>query len=136
MLLFEFVVDGPPVSQQTRRRDRYHDWKRRVREAAERYWPSGQPPFDGDLRLTIYYFFEGAATDVDNVPKPIHDALVGLVFQDDVQITESVIRRRNLAGEFAVTSMTTVLADGLDSGREFIYVAVSRPPASGELPHL
>ena len=32
---------------------------------------------------TITYFFDGAALDVDNIPKPILDALKGVVYFDD-----------------------------------------------------
>lgn len=34
-------MDGPPVSQQTRRRDRLTAWKKTVRQEAEKYWSPG-----------------------------------------------------------------------------------------------
>ncbi len=32
---FEFIINGPPVSQQTRRRQRLKDWKETVKQEAE-----------------------------------------------------------------------------------------------------
>jgi hypothetical protein len=42
LMKFEFIVDGPPVSQQTRRRSRLREWKLEVRREAEKYWTSEQ----------------------------------------------------------------------------------------------
>src|SRR5687768_2846806 len=116
-MAFEFVVDGPPVSMQTRRRERYHEWKRFVRAAAEKYWPAGGAALTGSLTVTIYYFFEAAPTDIDNVIKPIHDAIVGLVYANDLQVSDSIARRRDLLGQFTVTNVTPVLAEGFERGR-------------------
>ncbi|MBV9880593.1 MAG: RusA family crossover junction endodeoxyribonuclease [Gemmatirosa sp.] len=133
MVSFEFIVDGPPVSQQTRRRERYHEWKRVVRAAAERYWPGGLPPLTGPLSVRVYYFFDGAPVDIDNIVKPIHDAIVGLVYEDDLQVTDSVNRRRDLRGQFSITNLTPALAEGLAREREFLYVAIAPAPSTGEL---
>jgi Holliday junction resolvase RusA-like endonuclease len=34
--------------------------------------------------------------DIDNIPKPISDALQGLVYLDDEQVTDVLCRKRNL----------------------------------------
>lgn len=87
----------------------------------------------GDLQVTIYYFYEGAAADVDNIVKPIHDALIGLVYGDDHQVSESIIRRRNLSGPYRIQDLTPVLAERLDRRREFLYVVIEDARAGGEL---
>lgn len=133
MSLFEFVVAGPPVSQQARRRRRKDEWKRDVRVAAASYWPSGTPPFTSPLALTIYYFYEHAPLDVDNLVKPFLDALVGLVYEDDGQISDLICRRRDFLGSFTIQDVSPVLADGLAGGREFLYVRVEDAPSGGEL---
>ncbi|MGH7717964.1 MAG: RusA family crossover junction endodeoxyribonuclease [Gemmatimonadaceae bacterium] len=133
MKAFEFIVNGPPVSQQTRRRVRLHEWKRVVRAAAEQYWPPEQRPFAGLLTLRIFYFFDDAPVDIDNVTKPIHDALVGLAYADDIQVSDSVSRRRELHGQFSIADLTPVLADALDRSVEFLHVSVSKAPLAGEL---
>ena len=40
--------------------------------------------------------------DIDNLPKPISDALKGLVYLDDEQVTDIVCRKRNLNRELRV----------------------------------
>jgi crossover junction endodeoxyribonuclease RusA len=50
---FEFIVDGPPVSQQIRRRERLREWQAKVRQEAEIYWPSETAPIDGFVMLQI-----------------------------------------------------------------------------------
>jgi crossover junction endodeoxyribonuclease RusA len=133
MQLFEFVVAGPPVSQQTRRRRRLEEWKRVVTSAAAAAWVEGDGRFSGELTISILYFYEFARVDVDNIIKPIHDALQGLVFDDDIQVSDSIVRRRHLRGEFVLQGISAVLALGIDSGREFLYVRVNDAPAAGEL---
>ena len=49
--------------------------------------------------LTVMYFYESGSMDIDNLPKPISDALKGLVYLDDEQVTDIVCRKRNLNRE-------------------------------------
>ncbi|MDJ0901820.1 MAG: hypothetical protein QNJ55_23770 [Xenococcus sp. MO_188.B8] len=51
LIRFEFIVDGPPVSQQTRRRERLRTWKATVRQEAEKYWSSEQKTATGLVRV-------------------------------------------------------------------------------------
>ncbi len=78
--------------------------------------------------LTITYFYDSVSVDVDNVIKPIQDALRGLVYDDDIQVTDVLSRRRNLAGDFRVESLSSVLAEGFSRGNEFLHVVVERAP--------
>jgi Holliday junction resolvase RusA-like endonuclease len=96
MLPFELIIYGVPVSQQTRRRDRLHEWKMFVRKEAEEYWIVGELPYAENVIMKITYFYDTVSMDVDNIPKPISDALNGLVYIDDEQVTDSIIRKRNL----------------------------------------
>ena len=102
MLPFEFIVDGPPVSQQTRRQERLRSWRATVRREAEKYWPTGQTPTLESVVLRMWYFYEGSSVDIDNIVKPIQDALNGLVYIDDDQITDLIVRKRNLSDNFKV----------------------------------
>jgi len=73
-LPMEYVIDGAPVSRQTKRRQRLSEWKQNARIAARQDW-SVEPPFPGEVMVSITYYFADNAPDVDNVPKPIMDAL-------------------------------------------------------------
>lgn len=133
MLPFEFTVEGPPVSQQTRRRERLPPWRAVVRAAAQDSWPTEGSPLEQELSLTITYFYEGAPTDVDNIVKPILDSIKGLIYRDDVQITDLVSRRRPLAGPYRIEAASLALEKALERGREFIHVRIAEPPGEGAL---
>jgi Holliday junction resolvase RusA-like endonuclease len=133
MLPFEFIVEGHRVSQQTRRRDRLTPWRAVVRAAAETHWPPEDVPVEQPIAVEITHFFEGAPADVDNIVKPILDALKGFVFLDDSQVTDLSSRRRNIAGPYTVELSSRLLTDALANGREFLHVRIISSAASGEL---
>ena len=81
VLLLEFVIDGPPVSQQARRREHVRQWRDAVRRVAEQHWRAGELPATGPIMLTVIYFYDRGSMDIDNLPKTISDALKGLVYR-------------------------------------------------------
>jgi Holliday junction resolvase RusA-like endonuclease len=129
MLPFEFIVEGPPVSQQARRRERVRQWRDEVRRIAEQHWPPAELPALGRIMLTIMYFYESEPSmDIDNIPKPISDALKGLVYLDDQQVTDVLCRKRNLNSNLRIESLSGVLAEGLSRGSQFLYILVEEAP--------
>jgi crossover junction endodeoxyribonuclease RusA len=128
VLLLEFVIDGPPVSQQARRRERVHQWRDAVRRVAEQYWQAGELPATGPIMLTVIYFYDSGSMDIDNLPKPISDALKGLVYLDDEQVTDMVCRKRNLNRELRVENPSLVLADRFSRGNQFLYIVIEEAP--------
>src|SRR5436190_20399043 len=114
MLPFEFTVDGPPISHQTRRSERLQAWKQMVRNAAIRRWPKDILPLTTRLKMTVCYYHDGVAVriDNDNMVKPIQDALNQLVYEDDRQITDIQVRKTDINGSFRVRGMSPVLAEG------------------------
>jgi crossover junction endodeoxyribonuclease RusA len=125
---FEFIVIGRPVSQQTRRRERVRAWQATVRQEAEKYWPSDQQPATGAVMLKVTYFYDAVAIDADNIVKPIQDAIIGLAYLDDDQITDVYVRKRNLSGNFRIENITPILAEGLTQGNEFLHIVVTDAP--------
>ena len=51
---------------------------------------------DPHIAVGITYFFVNDTLDVDNIPKLILDALNGLVFGDDRQVSDLSCRKRDL----------------------------------------
>ena len=88
----EFTVEGPPVSQQSSSRSRQR-WRERVRAAAKPHWQEDEP-LPGPVTIRITYLYVTDMLDVDNIPKPILDALNGLVYADDSQVTDLISRKR------------------------------------------
>jgi crossover junction endodeoxyribonuclease RusA len=78
--------------------------------------------------LTITYFYESVSMDIDNLPKPISDALKGLVYLDDGQVTDVLCRERDLNSSLRIESPSSVWADGLSRGNEFLYIVVEEAP--------
>ncbi len=128
MLPFEFIINGPPVSQQARRRKRVHEWIEEVKSVAAQYWPVEELPVTEPVMLTITYFYDSVSMDVDNIPKPISDALEGLVYFNDNQVTDVLCRKRNLNSDFRVENPSDLLAEGLSRSSQFLYIVVEDAP--------
>jgi crossover junction endodeoxyribonuclease RusA len=138
VLPFEFVVTGKPVSHQTKDKKRLQAWKIQVRDAAKTYWKADSP-IGGHLRVIITHYydaepgFEDAVPDSDNIVKPVRDALNGVIYVDDYQITDFVSRRRSLNGSFRIKGISPVLAEGFCKGEEFLHVRIEVAPDPTEL---
>jgi len=97
--LFDFVIEGPAVSQQARDMERLKRWEDQVTEAASEEWNAGPLPTSSPVAVTITYFTKrepGEARDVDNLAKPILDAMKGVVYCDDEQVSDLLCRIRGL----------------------------------------
>jgi crossover junction endodeoxyribonuclease RusA len=134
MLPFEFVIPQRPVSQQARRQSRLRDWKTFVAEHARLAITEPRDLASDPVALRLLYIYDEAALDVDNILKPIQDALVGILLGDDSIITDVEIRRRWRRTTFTINTVSPTLAAGLALGREFVYVALSDAPAQDVLP--
>lgn len=134
MDIFEFFVEGPPLSQQTRNYARLRDWKEYVRTEAAKLWQAREP-YGGPVKLTVVYYHEGHAVliDHDNMIKPIQDALAGLVYRNDRQITDAQTRKTNIDGPFRVRHLSDVYARAFQAGKQFVYIRIEEAPSHHEL---
>jgi len=120
---FEFLILKRPLSLQAKRSS-LQAWKDFVRAEAARVWNA--PVIQaGDLQLTLVYLCDLSPPDIDNIVKPIQDALVGLVFTDDALIADVESHRRSLNGAFDLTRLPGLVLAGIASGKECVYVQVS-----------
>jgi len=113
--------------QAKKKKDR-KNWKDYVRATANEKW-SGAPYNSGNLHVTLVYLYDDAPVDVDNIIKPILDALTGLIYDDDVLITDVESHRRSLAGSFEVAKYPDLLIKGILSGKECVYVSIEKSKA-------
>ena len=128
VMIFEFIIDGPPVSQQARRQQKLKAWKATVKQEADKYWTPQQQTRSGFVMLKVTYFYDSVDMDVDNIVKPIQDAIKGLAYIDDNQITDLLVRKRNLSGNFRVENITPTLAEGFARGNEFLHIVITDAP--------
>ena len=75
--------------------------------------------------VVITCFFKGEALDVDNMPKPMLDALNGLVYADHSQITDLVCRKRDRNRDLQFENPSSVLVETLGRSEQFLYITVA-----------
>jgi hypothetical protein len=92
-------------------------------------------PLQDRVAITVVYYHEGLATrlDNDNLLKPIQDALNGLIYADDRQITDTHVRKTSIDGPFYVRGMSATLAEGFVQGEAFVYIRIDVAPDHAEL---
>ena len=121
-----FVVSGKPRVQGSKSRE---TWKDEVRRAA----PCRDDWLEGPLYLRVDYFFNSETDlDLDNMIKPIQDALKNCIYEDDKTIHEIHARKFN-RNDYDLTQFDF---DGAASGvqtvpdqpEEFVFVTVAQLP--------
>ncbi|MES2760416.1 MAG: RusA family crossover junction endodeoxyribonuclease [Pseudomonadota bacterium] len=122
---FEFMIPQRPVSLQARSRKNLQAWKAFVSAEAAKTWPVNAQPFAGDLRVTLVYLAADDAADVDNIIKPIQDALVGMMYKDDFTVSDIDCHRRFLNDQIDVTDLPLLLKAGVAMAKECVWVRVS-----------
>jgi hypothetical protein len=131
-MLAEFTVEGTPASSQASGRTKLA-WKNEVYAAAATVWPKASDPVTDPVKIIVVYYYIGSPLDVDNMLKPIQDALNGLIYQDDGQITDTHGSKRALDGSFRVRGMSPVLAEAFCHGGEFVHIRVEQAPDPQDL---
>ena len=131
----EFTVEGPPVSHQTKDKASLTAWKGVIRAEAAKNW-GAKAPLTGKLKCTIINFHEGedASLDDDNMVKPIRDALIGLIYDDDSQIRYSETMHVCIDAPIKIRRASAVLLAAYSKGNEFLYVRIDDAPDFIQLP--
>ena len=125
MLPFEFTIEGPPVSAQTRNRARLQQWKTDVADEARNFVQNNNPPTNDNVTFTITYYYDSVSPDVDNIIKPIQDALIGIVYVDDDQVIETKSRKRDINGAYRIRSASPIIVQGFLNGNDFLHIKVT-----------
>ncbi len=83
----------------------------------------------GELSARIIYFFTDSTNrDVDNIIKPILDALKGLVFVDDNIIFEVTARKTQKVAGLTIKGAPSCLVGALDVFSDFVFVRIEEGP--------
>ena len=75
--------------------------------------------------MTITYVSSRARLDVDNIPKPILDALTGLIYADDRQVADLMCRRKSLDLNLRIRNASPLFHESFRAGEQFLHVMVS-----------
>ena len=133
-LPWDFVVLGTPLSVQASSKSKAR-WKAAVQVAAQAAWPAGEAPLADALQIHVTCFHDSAPPlDADNMLKPIQDALIGIVYKDDRQLTDTHGSLRDMNDQYVVRGMSPALAVGFVANVPFVHVKVDVPPGQGRLP--
>ena len=127
MFPFEFIIKGIPISFQSKKPKKILKWKNKVRDAAKLSWKPFLPPFTGELEMEIFYFFNGDPPDVDNIIKPIQDALEKLVYDDDKRIVSVKSKKIRIGGSYQLSGISPDVVKSIIEGDDFVYVIIRVP---------
>lgn len=128
----EFVVQGTPVSHQTKNRKAIEAWKERVKNASIPMLPIGHFCTESVMSVTLFYF---SATemkgDLDNIIKPIIDALCRHVYMDDKQVERILVQRFEPNKVFRFNAPSAVLANAIEGEKPLLYMRLSDDTTEG-----
>ena len=97
----------------------------RVASEARSRWPVGQKmAAAADVTVTITNFHLGGHHDVDNVIKPILDAMNGVIYMDDRYVIRVISQRVDLSDRSVIQAPSALVAEGLEAFPEFVHVVV------------
>jgi crossover junction endodeoxyribonuclease RusA len=124
----EIVIEGTPVSLQTKNAKNRESWRQIVREAAldRRNELSEFCLLDQRaLGVKIYYFpQEPMVGDIDNIVKPILDGMVGVAYPSDQVIEQVVVQKFEPETPWDFVSPSERLSIALDTTPPIVYIRV------------
>jgi crossover junction endodeoxyribonuclease RusA len=125
----EFVVAGVPVSGQSKSRGR-EAWKAKISNECRLQLPESAFLAQGPISILIYHFPDGEMMgDIDNIIKPILDALVAVVYIDDrlvERVTAQKFETSRVPPKWSSPSVT--LFSAISGQKPLTYVRVSAEP--------
>jgi hypothetical protein len=124
----EYVVLGPPISNQAttpKAVANLNAWKAKVKAEVQTLWGT-TPALKGRLKAIIINFHTGEKPplDVDNMSKPILDAMQQVVYENDRQITQAEITHIRIDAPMSVAGASKILVDAVQKGQQFVYVRI------------
>lgn len=128
----EFHVEGIPVSAQSSGKNKAA-WKDLVLKAARVVVPDHKFASTRSHSISIFDFpVDAGVGDVDNIIKPIQDALNTVIYLDDEQVVRVVAQRLTDADITSLENAPEYMLRALIYERPFVYIIVGDNPL-GEL---
>lgn len=128
----EFIVRGTPVSLQAVRAKSKEAWKKRVKEASYDALPEGHFSTEAPISITLFYFPDTEMQgDVDNIVKPILDALSKHIYNDDRQVERIWVQKFEPGRIFQFAQPSEVLSEALGGEKPLLFVRLGDDPAEG-----
>jgi len=133
----EIIVEGTPVSAQgsSFARDAWkrivaEETRRRLQELTDWYWLEERP-----LSATIFYFAEAPMEgDIDNIVKPILDALKAIVYHDDNVVERVLVQRFEPDIPWSFATVPNLLRTALEQMPPAVYIRIENDLAWRHIP--
>ena len=127
-LPIEFIVEGTAISLQASGPTK-SAWKETIRASGAGVAPGGSWALTERVAVTIYYFPEGEMIgDVDNIVKPILDALAKFIYIDDRQVERVVVQKFEPDNIFTFSNPSETLVAALATEGSVVYIRVTDDP--------
>ncbi|UBF26076.1 RusA family crossover junction endodeoxyribonuclease [Kovacikia minuta CCNUW1] len=123
-ILLEFVLPRRPLSYQAKNSKHKQEWRDFIYGRAFSQW-TGNPITKGGLKFSVVYLCEDDPGDINNIIKPIQDALITLVYSDDSVIWDVTGHMRLLSEPIDIIGLPPLLAEAVIGGTECIYVRIT-----------
>ena len=108
-------------------------WQDHVRHSAAQRW-QGQSSVGEAVMVTITCYYSNRQFDLDNILKPILDAMNGLIYDDDGQITDLHCHKRALSAELELRNASSVSGEAHARSTPFVHIIVDHAPDQGVTP--
>ena len=81
------------------------------------------------MSIAISHDFAETSIDLDNLPKPILDALKGVTMMDNSQVVILALRKLRVMHARGADDPGSLVADALATWPEFIHIRVAKSPS-------
>lgn len=122
---YSFTVIGRPFSMQSSNHSQRR-YKELVKAAAQNS-VSKTIEIPQKIKIEIDWFAQGSQDrpDVDNIIKPIQDALKGIIFDDDSQVESVIARKHDVNSVMHFSREPLFIVEPLRQGNvEYIFVRI------------
>ncbi len=128
--IVSFIIEGIPKSWRSKS---CGTWMNQIRGVAAGEW-GDQKLISHEVSVVLVYFYRDGGLDVDNMTKPILDALTDSVVVDDSQVTQILARKTELVSGQRIVNASPDVAAAIELGKDFTYVCVAPAPDHGVMP--
>jgi hypothetical protein len=122
--ILEFLLPRRPLSHQAKNSIHKQEWRNFVYGRAFSKWTQ-KPITQGSLKFSVVYLCEDDPGDINNIIKPIQDALNALVYSDDSLIWDVTGHMRLLSDPIDIVGLPALLAEAVIGGTECVYVRIT-----------
>jgi Holliday junction resolvase RusA-like endonuclease len=106
-------------------------WKEQIRGVVDETIDPAGWATESPISVTIFYFPDGPMNgDIDNIVKPILDALSPRVYVDDSQVQRVWVQKFESERAFQIGNPTAKLAEAIDTERPVVYIRIDNETSS------